>query len=630
MSVPPFLLARELGRGGGGHPRRLLERRLGRARALHRRDLLGHFGCVNAVEFGPEGGDLLASGGDDHRVLVWSVGRAVLDRYPEEEDGGKEEEKKKRARPAAYAVMEGRHNSNIFCLDFDPHRGRVFSGGNDEQVLAHDLATGRALDAIQFVEPVYCVAASPSQPGLLATACADGAVRLHDLRRDNAASDPTDLASHPGYPFYSAAFNPAEPRLVVTANQRHGVGLWDLRRPGREVLRYGEDDDDGLNPRSRQSAMSARFDGSGRRILALRRRQPPVVFRTESRDPAWEFDHPGYFNSCTMKSCSFAGAGDEYVMSGSDDFNVYLWRIPEDDGDNDLWVDRADLVLRGHRSIVNQVRFSKPLCAVASAGVEKVVKLWSVLPLPTAGDEEGEADTSSDRLVYPRNSYLSMREGGDPFRAHDYSAGSTEENPRMMAFFDSLVQREADGPNLNTSSEEAASRRSEDSSEEEEGEEPGPRRISQLIAKQRRRKVARDARRRRIEEAWRRRGPPRTTGDRAARAAYRHALATTREESSTSSSPSYSSSSDDEDLMIGPRPPPGFQRPETPEALRSRPPGEEVDAATREDILRSLRGRARPPEEDSDNDEVSPRVAFKKSRGAGRRCYRRPSGERSD
>ena len=33
------------------------------------RDLVGHFGCVNAVEFSPDG-TTLASGGDDKRILV--------------------------------------------------------------------------------------------------------------------------------------------------------------------------------------------------------------------------------------------------------------------------------------------------------------------------------------------------------------------------------------------------------------------------------------------------------------------------------------------------------------------------------------------------------------------------------
>lgn len=32
-----------------------------------------------------------------------------------------------------------------------------------------------------------------------------------------------------------------------------------------------------------------------------------------------------------MKSCSFVGVNDEYVISGSDDFNLYMWRVTDAD-----------------------------------------------------------------------------------------------------------------------------------------------------------------------------------------------------------------------------------------------------------------------------------------------------------
>ena len=32
-----------------------------------------------------------------------------------------------------------------------------------------------------------------------------------------------------------------------------------------------------------------------------------------------------------MKSCTFAGPNDEFVLSGSDDFNLYVWDINEAD-----------------------------------------------------------------------------------------------------------------------------------------------------------------------------------------------------------------------------------------------------------------------------------------------------------
>lgn len=68
-----------------------------------------------------------------------------------------------------------------------------------------------------------------------------------------------------------------------------------------------------------------------------------------------------------------------YIFKGSDDFNLYMWKIPSDKSVN--WVDSAHMVLRGHRSIVNQVRYNPASCLLASSGVEKVIKLWSPFPI---------------------------------------------------------------------------------------------------------------------------------------------------------------------------------------------------------------------------------------------------------
>lgn len=70
------------------------------------------------------------------------------------------------------------------------------------------------------------------------------------------------------------------------------------------LLRYG-------TSVAQQSANSVRINRSGDQILALRRRLPPILYNIHSNKPLCEFDHTGYFNSCTMKSCCFAGDRDQ-------------------------------------------------------------------------------------------------------------------------------------------------------------------------------------------------------------------------------------------------------------------------------------------------------------------------------
>jgi len=57
--------------------------------------------------------------------------------------------------------------------------------------------------------------------------------------------------------------------------------------------------------------MSVRFNYTGDRLLAMRRRLPPVIYRLNSTACHVQFNHAGYHNSCTMKSCSFAGGRDQ-------------------------------------------------------------------------------------------------------------------------------------------------------------------------------------------------------------------------------------------------------------------------------------------------------------------------------
>lgn len=193
--------------------------------------------------------------------------------------------------------------------------------------------------------------------------------------------------------------------------------------------------------------MSVRFNSNGTQLLALRRRLPPVLYDIHSRLPVFQFDNQGYFNSCTMKSCCFAGDRDQYILSGSDDFNLYMWRIPADPeaGGIGRVVNGAFMVLKGHRSIVNQVRFNPHTYMICSSGVEKIIKIWSPYKQPgCTGDLDGRIEDDS-RCLYTHEEYISLVLNSGSGLSHDYANQSVQEDPRMMAFFDSLVRREIEG-----------------------------------------------------------------------------------------------------------------------------------------------------------------------------------------
>lgn len=108
------------------------------------------------------------------------------------------------------------------------------------------------------------------------------------------------------------------------------------------------------------------------------------------------------------------------------------------------------MVLNGHRSIVNQVRYNPQRCVIGSSGVEKVIKLWSPFAAPGwTGDlaKEAEGTAPNSRDVYTHDEYMSIINSSGLNMTHDYSNQNTTEDPRMMAFFDTLVQREIEGWN---------------------------------------------------------------------------------------------------------------------------------------------------------------------------------------
>ncbi|XP_043554031.1 DDB1- and CUL4-associated factor 5 [Chiloscyllium plagiosum] len=418
----PGSLLRFLGRRAVTGDRFLREafqrQRLSACRNLFKKDLLGHFGCVNAIEFSSGAGELLVSGGDDRRVLLWHVDKAIHSK----------------AKPVQ---LKGEHLSNIFCLAFDSTNTHLFSGGNDEQVIVHDVESTEIVNVFPHDDAVYGLSVSPVNDKVFASSSDDGRVLIWDIRDSH--GEPFCLANYPSA-FHSVMFNPVEPRLLATANSKEGVGLWDIRKPRSSLLRYG-----GKLPM--QSAMSVRFNSSGTQLLALRRRLPPVLYDIHSPQSVFEFDNQGYFNSCTMKSCCFAGDRDQFVLSGSDDFNLYMWRIPSslETGGPARIVNGAFMVLKGHRSIVNQVRFNSHSYMICSSGVEKIIKVWSPYLQPDcAGDLEGVVEDDT-RNLYTHEEYISLVLNSGSGLSHDYANQSVQEDPRMMAFFDSLVRREIEG-----------------------------------------------------------------------------------------------------------------------------------------------------------------------------------------
>ena len=141
-NIAKTLFLRQVGVVGAESTLISVRQRLRSCGSLFWKNLYGHYGCVNALEF-DKSGAWMASGGDDRRILIWNVEKSIDDS------------------PIMPTAMQGEHDSNIFCLGFDADVKNIFSGGNDERVLVHDLSTAEFVNQYLHEEPVFGISCHP-------------------------------------------------------------------------------------------------------------------------------------------------------------------------------------------------------------------------------------------------------------------------------------------------------------------------------------------------------------------------------------------------------------------------------------------------------------------------------------
>eukprot|EP01116_Phalansterium_solitarium_P012000 TRINITY_DN27921_c0_g1_i1.p1 TRINITY_DN27921_c0_g1~~TRINITY_DN27921_c0_g1_i1.p1 ORF type:complete len:764 (+),score=251.43 TRINITY_DN27921_c0_g1_i1:179-2470(+) len=98
--------------------------------------------------------------------------------------------------------------------------------------------------------------------------------------------------------------------------------------------------------------------------------RPQAPVRDEA-DSSYAGRYVGHCNVRTVKEVNFFGPRSEYVMSGSDDGNIFIWHKRTGE---------VVQLLHGDESVVNCITGHPFDCVLASSGIERNVKLWT----PTA------------------------------------------------------------------------------------------------------------------------------------------------------------------------------------------------------------------------------------------------------
>lgn len=174
--------------------------------------------------------------------------------------------------------MKNQHYSNIFCLGFNNDSTKIFSGGNDEAVIVHDVNTyvqfwmidktkkakkkllmqsytlshiyllffffdlfkcqtidsGEPYDVFLHSKPVYGLSVDVTNDQIFATAGDDGHILIFDLRiGTQVLTLPKSRA-----PFHAVQFHPSDGNCMITGNGKDGAALWDLRDYNQWVANY--------------------------------------------------------------------------------------------------------------------------------------------------------------------------------------------------------------------------------------------------------------------------------------------------------------------------------------------------------------------------------------------------------
>lgn len=313
------------------------------------RKLEEHNGCVNALNFNRKG-NLLASGSDDLAVIVWdwAIG-------------------KKRH------VFDSGHKSNLFQTKWLPFNVEYLMAtcARDGEVRLLDVRRGKSRKIATHHEQIHRLAVHADTPHIILSAGEDAEVLSIDIREEKPTSLLFVEEDSAKVRLYSIHSNPLNSNEFCVAGESHLVKVYDRRNPFKPLLNLSPGHLKLHTIGSDEHVTCAVYNYNGTEILASYKDEDIYLFDVASPQPEEclpVHKYQGHRNNATVKGVNFFGPKSEYIVSGSDCGNIFIWDKNTEAIVNWLYGDQ--------QGVVNCLEPHPYVPVLATSGLDFDVKIW--------------------------------------------------------------------------------------------------------------------------------------------------------------------------------------------------------------------------------------------------------------
>ncbi|XP_050525885.1 DDB1- and CUL4-associated factor 8-like [Daktulosphaira vitifoliae] len=328
------------------------------------KQLKGHQGCVNALDFNSSG-DTIASGSDDLKVCLWnwSLGKCLL-------------------------KYNSGHSEHVFQTKFLMSQSdiRIVSSGRDGLVILS--AVGKSdvhFNKILASHNRSCnkLSVHKDLPYVVLSCGEDGVVKSIDIRESpiNENVNSTNIQhirrnNGSVVRLYDINTNPMNPFEFIVIGDDKYVRLYDKRKtthdPVKKFHRILPSSRSYSRPRPRESHItSAVFNYCGTEILASYSEDDIYLFDVNGSPDTYLHQYGGHLNRMTIKGVNFYGPKSDYVISGSDCGHFFIW-----DKKTEAIVQKKHADANG---VVNVLEPHPHMPTLATSGLDKTIKIWQPL-----------------------------------------------------------------------------------------------------------------------------------------------------------------------------------------------------------------------------------------------------------